>query len=213
MPTPRKGYHIADGTRVPSVTTITGRFKESGALIDWAYRMGRDGKDYRSARDQAADAGTLAHSLIDGHIHGTQPVIVGDPETIRKATNAFNAYLSWQETNNFKIEWTERQLVSEAHKYGGTPDAFGIVNNVPVLIDWKTSNAVYSDYLLQLAAYAELIREVDGIEVQGFYLCRFAKEEGDFAVHYYPDLSEALEMFLLLRKAYELDKIIKKRAA
>ena len=40
MPTPRTGYHTADGTRVPSVTTILGRFKESGALIAWAGKVG-----------------------------------------------------------------------------------------------------------------------------------------------------------------------------
>lgn len=213
MPTPRKGYHLADGTRVPSVSTILSRFKESGGLIAWAHKLGLEGKDYRSVRDQAADAGTLAHAMIDNHIHARQEVIVGDEETIKKATNAFNAYLSWQEQSQFKIQWTERQLVSEKHRYGGTPDAFGTLNNQPVLLDWKSSNAVYSDYLLQLAAYAELIREVDGVEVQGFYLCRFSKENGDFAVHHYPDLSEALKMFLLLREAYDLDKLIKKRAA
>lgn len=213
MPTPRKGYFLKDGTKVPSVTTLLSRFKDAGGLVHWAWKLGTEGKDYRSIRDAAGDAGTLAHSMIDAHIHGTQPIIAGDEETIRKATNAFNAYLAWQENSKFQIQWTERQLVSEAHKYGGTPDAFGTLNNQPVLIDWKSSNAVYADYLLQLAAYAELIREVDGIEVQGFYLCRFSKENGDFSVHHYPDLKDALRMFLLLREAYELDKQIKKRAA
>lgn len=181
--------------------------------MHWAWQLGTEGKDYRSVRDQAADAGTLAHSLIDAHIHGTQPVIVGEPDVVSKATSAFNSYLSWQKTSDAKIEWTERQLVSEKHRYGGTPDAFGTIGNKPVLLDWKSSNAVYADYLMQLAAYGELIREVDGIEVQGFYLCRFSKENGDFSVHHYPDLSEALRMFLLLREAYDLDKALKKRAA
>lgn len=213
MPTPRKGYFLADGTRVPSVTTVLGRFKEAGGLIHWAWNLGKEGKDYRSVRDQAGDAGTLAHSMIDAHIHEQQPVISGDEETIAKATSAFNAYLIWEKSSAMKIGWTERQLVSERHRFGGTPDAFGTLHNQPVLIDWKTSNSVYSDYLLQLAAYAELIREVEGVEVQGFYLCRFSKENGDFSVHHYPDLSEALRMFLLLREAYELDKQLKKRTA
>jgi hypothetical protein len=120
--------------------------------------------------------------------------------------------LAWQEASQFKITWTERQLVSEKHRFGGTPDAFGTLNNLPVLIDWKSSNGIYADYLLQLAAYAELIRENDGIEVQGHYLCRFSKEDGDFSVHFFPDLNDALRMFLLLREAYELDKAVRKRA-
>ena len=213
MPTPRKGYFTADGTRVPSVTTITGRFKEAGGLVHWAWALGKEGKDYREIRDAAANAGTLAHEMIDAHIHGVGSEISGDEETVSKAKSAFNAYMNWQQNSQFKIEWTERQLVSERYKFGGTPDAFGTINNQPVLIDWKTSNAVHSDYLLQLAAYAELIRENYGIEVQGFYLCRFAKENGDFSVHHYPELNDALRMFLLLREAYELDKLLKKRAA
>jgi hypothetical protein len=213
MPTPRKGYFTANGTRVPSVTTILSRFKESGGLINWAWKLGTEGKDYREIRDAAADAGTMAHSLIDAHIHQTQVTISGDEDTVKKANQAFEAYLNWQRNSQFNIEWTERQLISEKHRYGGTPDAFGTINNQPVLLDWKSSNAIYSDYLLQLAAYAELIRENYGIEVQGFYLCRFAKENGDFSVHHYPELNDALRMFLLLREAYDLDKILKRRAA
>lgn len=36
MPTPTKGYYNAKGQRVPGVTTVLGRFKDSGALIHWA---------------------------------------------------------------------------------------------------------------------------------------------------------------------------------
>jgi len=211
MATPKKGYFTKDGTKVPSVTTILGRFKDAGGLIHWSWKLGMEGKDYKAVRDQAADAGTLAHELIDAHITGQTITLDGDGEIIRQAQNAFNSYKNWELTTGVKIEWTERQLVSEEHKFGGTPDAFGIVDNKPVLLDWKSSNAIYSDYLLQLAAYAELIREVHGVEVQGYYLCRFSKENGDFSVHHYPELKEALRMFLLLREAYDLDKSLRKR--
>lgn len=213
MATPKKGYFTQDGTKVPSVTTILGRFKESGGLIAWAWKLGTEGKDYRSVRDQAADAGTLAHEMIDAYIHQQPMTVDGDGEVVRQARNAFQAYCNWETSSGIKIEWTERQLISEKHKFGGTPDAFGIIDNKPILLDWKTSNSVYSDYLIQLAAYALLIKENYGVDVQGHYLCRFSKENGDFSVHHYPDLSEATKMFLLLREAYDLDKIIRKRAA
>ena len=35
MPTPKKGYYV-DGEKVPGVTTVLGRFKESGGLISRA---------------------------------------------------------------------------------------------------------------------------------------------------------------------------------
>lgn len=213
MPTPRKGYFLKDGTKVPSVTTVLGRFKESGGLIAWAWKLGTEGKDYRAIRDQAADAGTLAHELIDAYITGNRLELSGDSDLVRQAQNAFQAYLAWEKSTGIKIEWTERQLVSEEYKFGGTPDAFGSINNTPVLLDWKTSNSVYSDYLIQLAAYAMLVKENYGIEAQGFYLCRFSKENGDFSVHHYPNLDEAGRMFLLLREAYDIDKTLKRRAS
>jgi len=110
---------------------------------------------------------------------------------------------------------TEITLVSEAHRFGGTPDAIGYLDGKLCLLDWKTSNAVYSDYLIQLAAYKVLWEEnrpqypLEG----GFHLLRFAKEHGDFSHHFYPNLDEAWRQFVLLREAYDIDKQLKKRAA
>jgi hypothetical protein len=38
MARPKGGYRNAEGVRVPGVTTIIGRFKDSGGLINWAIR-------------------------------------------------------------------------------------------------------------------------------------------------------------------------------
>ena len=70
MAEPRPGYYLADGSHVPSVTTIIGRFKESGGLIHWAWALGKEGKDYREVRDKAADAGTMAHDAVEAWVHG-----------------------------------------------------------------------------------------------------------------------------------------------
>ena len=43
-------------------------------------------------------------------------------------------------------------------------------------------------------------------------LLRFSKEGGDFVHRYYGDM-EAWEMFVCLRKAYDLDLLFKKRAS
>lgn len=214
MPTPRKGYFTKDGTKVPSVTTILGRFKEAGGLMHWAWKCGTDGVDYRAVRDDAANAGTMAHDLIERHIKGEALSIEGNAEIVARAKRAFDAYLSWEDQTKIKVIETETPLVSEKHRYGGTFDGLGDHNGKLVLLDWKASNAIYGDYLMQLAAYKNLIEENrDNQKIEGFYLCRFSKDTGDFSVHWYEDLSEAWEMFLCLRRAYELDKSVKKRAA
>lgn len=209
-------YKDKAGKRLPSVTTVISRFKESGGLIHWAWNLGIEGKDYRQERDAAATAGTIAHQMVEARLRDeeyTPPVI--DADTLGKANGGFEAYLTWERMTKVSIVHSEVSLVSDMHRYGGTLDAIGEFEGKRVLIDWKTSNSVYQDYLIQLAAYKALWEEnypdhpIDG----GFHLCRFGKEHGDFAHHYYPDLSDAWEQFQLYRRAYDLDKALKKRAA
>lgn len=216
MPTPAKGYYLADGSRVPGTTTIIGRFKESGALLRWAWAEGKAGRELYEARDAAAEAGTLAHAMVEADIRGMKlETPVADAEVLQKAIAAFGAYQSWARSSKLKIVEQEMMLVSEKHRYGGTPDAIGELDGALCLVDWKTGGAVYTDFLLQLAAYKILWEEnhPDRLLTGGFHLCRFAKEHGDFAHHFYPNLDEAAEMFLHLRAAYEIDKGLKRRAA
>ena len=71
--------------------------------------------------------------------------------------------------------------------------------------DWKTSNHIYADYLIQVAAYDILIEENHPeIKIVGHDIFRFSKEFGDFEHRCYGDLSEAREAFLLMVKAYPL---------
>jgi hypothetical protein len=230
MPTPSAGYRIG-GAKIPSVTTILGRFKDSGALIKWAYRQGREhgslealGKeapnDLYEVTQAAADIGTVAHAMVEARIKGESPNEVlhasGLPVASQnKAISSFEAYESWASMSKLEIVEQEMPLISERYRFGGTPDAIGLVNGKLCLVDWKTSNAVHADYLLQLAAYRALWEEnnPDRPLVGGFHLCRFSKEHGDFAHHFYPELDSAWRMFEHLRAAYEFDRELKKRAA
>lgn len=213
MPTQRAGYFLKDGTRVPSVTTVIGRFKESGGLIHWAWQLGKEGKDYREVRDQAADAGTMAHAAVEAWIHGQDYVWEGEPETVAKAQKSFQAFLEWADQTQLQVTETECAMVSEMHKFGGTPDAFTI-RGKRACLDWKSSNSIYGEYLVQVAAYGQLWDEnhpKDKI-VSGFHLLRFDKTYGDFHHHYWADLSNGWEAFKHLRALYEIDKELKARA-
>lgn len=211
MPTPKGGYYI-DGKRVPSVTTIISRFKESGALIHWAWGLGMEGKDYRQVRDAAADAGTCAHGMVECFIRKREfERLKYLPEILAPADRAFGAFKRWAEQSNLQPVKTEIGLTSKRFRYGGTLDAVAL-NGELHLLDWKTSNAVYSDYLLQLAAYGHLWNEAFPEQpVRGFELVRFSKVEGDFCHYSFENLTRELQQFLLLRKAYELDQVTKQR--
>lgn len=187
----------------------------------WAFNQGKAGKErlYEEA-EKAADIGTVAHAMVEADLAGKPMSEVmaclsdlPNEESREKAHGAYQAYVSWQEQSKLEILDQEMQLISEEFKYGGTPDAIGQIGNELCLVDWKTSNSVYPDYLIQLAAYKHLWEEnnPDSPLTGGFHLCRFAKEHGDFAHHFYPNLDEAWRMFVLLREAYEIDKQLKKR--
>ncbi len=238
MATPKSGYYV-EGERVPGVTTILSRFKESGGLQYWSwqqgYEQGKAGKPfkYMEAANKAADIGTAAHKMIERHINGLQPEVALEAlkaenklsdEDAEKASNAFLMYLEWEGQSKLKFlsKYQEIQLVCPEYKFGGTPDAIAQMGNETVLLDWKTSNAVYSDYLLQIAAYIHLVRNglmLDGNEPVGLkisggaHLLRFSKDQPDFSHYYFGNLDAELDQFLLYRKAFEADKKIKKRAA
>lgn len=207
-------YVDSAGVTVPSVTTILSRFKDSGGLLYWANEMGRKGLTLQQAREPAATAGTMAHELVEAHLRGQdEPALSGDPSVIEKAKAAYASYLKWEAMTKVEIRHAEVPLVSEKHRFGGRLDAIGVIGNELVLVDWKTSNSVYLDYTLQLAAYELLWNETypDHPLVGGFHLCRFAKEEGDFGHHHFPKLEREAIAFLKMRELYDLVKDCERR--
>lgn len=218
MARPKDGYRLADGTKVPSVTTVLGRFKESGGLVHWAWDLGMKGVDYRKARDAAADAGTIAHWMVEQHLetgHTDFDVETQYPEadepTIDKAQIAFEAFLAWSDQTHLQIYEAECPMVSEKYKFGGTPDAI-LVKGKLSLGDWKTSNSIYPEYLIQLAAYKKLYEENRPVEiVGGYHLLRFDKKYGDFHAHWWAELDTAWDSFKLMLRLYENMKELKER--
>ena len=235
MPTAKGGYYLKDGTRVPSVTTILSRYKESGALIHWAAGQAaeyiarncpeqptkpgvlmlceRARREYRDVRDLAADAGTMAHAAVEAWVNGNPIVFSGQDEVVARAKRAFGSFLEWASQTKLEITHTEVALISEKYKFGGTLDAM-LVNGRRSLGDVKTSNSIYADYLCQIAAYGVLWEEnfpdqpIDG----GYHLFRFDKTfSGDFAHRYWTELDDARKAFLLMRQLYDYDPLLKAR--
>lgn len=225
MARPYSGYRNSAGDVIPGTTTICGIAKDSGGLLQWAYKSGREherlvaqGKPaprhLYDVVDRAANIGTLAHECCEADIKGTaRPDL---PDDMREQVlQAFNQYLSWKSQTRLVIVGSEIALVSERHQFGGTLDFVCEIDGQLCLGDFKTSGAVYPEMLLQLAAYRELWNEnhPDRPITGPSHLLRISKEAADFAHHSYGDLSDAWRMFLLLREVYDLKKRLDKRAA
>ena len=225
MARPYSGYCNAAGDKIPGTTTICGIAKDSGGLIQWAYKTGREHERLVSQGkpaprrlydvvDRAADIGTLAHECCEADIRNEPlPEI---PEDKRGPVEmAYNQYLAWKKQTRLNIVASEVSLVSEIHQFGGTLDFVCEIDGELCLGDFKTSSAVYPEMLLQLAAYKELWNEnrPDTPITDSCHLLRISKAHADFAHHSYGDLSDAWKMFLLLREVYDLKAVLKKRAA
>jgi hypothetical protein len=273
MGTPKGGYFSAAGEKVPSVTTILSRFKDSGGLMFWAYKTGREheaatwknrickwalklidldlpwtkliGTPKIAAMKlgtwepepecerlydvsaKAAESGTLAHDAIEWFIKaqadhpvrqdGPRAEVYAwpddiEPTTLTHAKNAYEQFQLWFHQNNIEILETETGSMSETYKFGGTLDGLG--KNAAgdyVLLDWKTSNAIYADYLLQLAAYAILLEENFGIVVKEYHIVRVAKESADFNHASFKDLEHEKRTFLAMRELYDMVAVTAKR--
>jgi hypothetical protein len=206
-------YKTKDGKKVPGCTTIINRFKDSGGIIHWAYECGVAGIDYRKARDAAADVGHYAHALVEATIHGTEFPAAPEgmsAEDVARGQSALAAFVEWRDQVKLEIIDTEIPAVSELWRFGGTRDAIAKVNGTLMLFDWKSSGAVYRDYIVQVAAYRQLARE-QGLGVDAAGLVRFGKTHADFTFHHWPSsvLDIGWEFFRYAREMYDLDQQLK----
>jgi hypothetical protein len=216
-------YHTADGKAVPSVTTILSTFDKSDAITHWAWKLGCEGKDYRHEREAAADAGTLAHALIEDHIRRTE---IADStgladEVVDGALEAFSAYLGWRKTTDLVPYRAEVSLVSERGRYGGTFDALASRDGGRrILVDWKTSKSPHPKFVAQLGAYAGLWMEHNPTEpIHGAACLLFDRTGKGFRAYEYSaeEVLHGFAMFGCLRSAYDelkaIERFYKREAA
>ena len=217
MPHPKLGYKNKDGKRVPGSTTIEGRFEDKSALIGWGFKQGQryergEISGLYEARDKAGEYGTIAHDLFEEWLSGITPAFNNVPD---ESIMAFNNAVEWFEGTRIKIVAQEVQMVSEKYQFGGCLDAVGIDRKGRyTLLDWKTSNkGPFVGWLCQIASYSYLwdFHNPDKKITGGFHVGHFSKEYGDFKHYYWSELDDAWEQFKLFRRAYDIDKLLKKR--
>lgn len=198
-------YRLADGTRVPSVTTILKTIGEDNdGLLRWANKLGLEGRDLDEGRDAAANVGTVAHAMIEADIKGQQLDLMGlDPSMLEKARQAHASWKDWAKRTEFTPIVSEHPMVSEALRFGGTPDCVAI-DRQRTIVDWKVTGSIYPKHVVQLAAYGILWNECRPDEpLEGYAILRLERDYPGFAYRLYSDLAVAREAFLQARALYD----------
>ncbi len=172
---PRRRYRTADGESVPGVTTVTGLLAKP-SLMRWANKLGLQGIDAGAYTERTARVGSLAHAMISAALLGedfTAPDAA--PEELEQARRSLAQFLAWREGHSLRPVHCESAFVSERLRYGGTVDCYCVLDGEPVLLDFKTGRSIYPEYFVQLAAYAQLLRE-QGFPVRELRVLRLGGE-------------------------------------
>lgn len=218
MPRPKEGYFL-DGVEVPGLTTITAGLDwgKSGRLMGWAIKEMKAGRDPRRKRDEAADAGTVAHALIEAHFLGHKADLGRyDKQVISKGETAFLNFLTWAEAYQLQPVSIEEPLVSRIWRIGTTPDLIAYVkgplsaNRLLSVVDWKTGGSYETSYI-ELAVRRAIWEELhpDKPITGGFHLLKINRDTGAFDHHWRESLDGCIEAFECLLELHSLKSKLK----
>ena len=158
-------YETPSGEIFPSITTIlqkTMSIEKKESLQNW--------KDKEVAAEyitsEAATIGTETHKLIENYIND-----VRQTDEVRLLTVAhFNNLIPFLQKID-DVHGTELRLYSNTMKLAGTSDCIAKYDGELSIIDYKTKRSNQkeewmTDHFIQGTAYAEMFKELTGIEVK-----------------------------------------------
>jgi hypothetical protein len=190
----------------------------------------------RDILEEAGDVGHMAHTWLEFFVKATinefhlevESKLLNLPADER-AASCCHALLGWMKAHNVRWVDAERKVYSKRYQYAGTLDAVAWTDSCTDLaccpepytnhlsvVDYKTSNHLYIEYLLQTAAYLQAILEelveansgVSGDRLQGAlntpgvvidrWILRLGKQDAELEPWHLTaeDFQEDLEGFL-----------------
>jgi hypothetical protein len=176
---------------VPGTTTVCKQLGGQG-LLDWAARMGAetgDAQAHNKFRDEAGNAGTRIHKLIERECLILMGQPVGPmPETTEEELMALARWQRWRQDAEFRPLMVEFRVFHRTLNYAGTADVLGYVRPliqgrrgdlVRVVGDWK-GGKLRQDAHMQSVAYRAAVESMTGVDLGG-YIVRVPRD-GDCVV-------------------------------
>jgi hypothetical protein len=204
MPRPTRGYTLHDGSKAPGVTSIIGRFDNKSRLINWANKVGLEGKSLKEIQTEAFQDGKDVHFVFENIIKRRDIAI---PEKLQPFADKLLAVLKKYEIVDVL---SEIPMSSEMYKFGGTPDLIVKTKaGESIVFDFKFTSMLTVSVAYQMGAYRILLEENTGRVAEravALHLDKKKFKNGLYSLQPVEivNLKKYADIFLQLRSLYDV---------
>jgi hypothetical protein len=185
-------------TLVPKTITKSGKEAVIMPYEDFEKAVHLAKTAHKDRLEDAGNVGNAVHDWVERYISlrirgtSTEEILSQFPFDSR-AENGCTAALGWMAAHNVRWIATEKKIYSREFEIPGTMDGIARTDACdnpaccPVqfkdhlsVVDWKTSNNLYLEYILQVSTYEFAEREENGTEYDDAWIIRLGKDDGEF---------------------------------
>ncbi len=208
--------YVIDGVPYPSVTSVLSVMDKPqlqhwrvSQVVKWIEMQWQPGQAYDadhiasilSRSIYAADRKASAAREIGSRVHLAAEAFFTAGERFDvsreriETKNAVESLYAWIEDVKPESEHVERKICSLEHRYAGTADLIGRINDRLTVVDFKTSSRIFDDYYVQLAAYAVAYQEETGEKPDQIAVVRLPKDDSPYEFETRETWDEEWEVF------------------
>jgi hypothetical protein len=148
-------YYTLDNVKFyPGVTTILEVYPKGYGFTEYLKKIGMNAD---AELKKAGDQGTRIHDSIDRYLKGEELLFQNEeakePNYTKEEWVMINKFIEFENKYKPVTLAQEIKLVDEEMGCGGTLDRVCIISNELWLVDYKSSNFLHKNHVLQLAAY------------------------------------------------------------
>lgn len=197
---PHRNDVYIDGIKAPSVTTVLNVVNKPFLHI-WYGKLGL--AKAQAVLKESQELGQNVHEMIEAYLKGDEI-----PECSGNESRMFMEFKNWAQKTAPTVVELELDMTSQKHKFYGTCDAVLEIDGKLVICDWKTSSSIDKFHGVQLAAYAQMYKEITDREITEGLIVRLDKKEGAkklIEVKKFQNLDKYFEIFLHCLAIYNFD--------
>jgi hypothetical protein len=155
---------------------------------------------HKDKLEDAGNVGSATHDWIEKYIQALidkraelSAQLLSQFPFDERAANGVRAMLDWTRAHNVRFLETEKKVFSRNLDVSGTLDGTALTDSCTdrkccpeafidrlSLVDWKTSNHLYLEYIMQVGFYWLAEQEEHGTAFDDAWVIRLGKEDGEF---------------------------------